>query len=124
MPIETVKSLTLNAKHFSNEKVAIHGFNQNSQRSLGAVTLSLRFGELNTQTKFYVIDSDTSYKALLGRPWLHEHYVVPSTLHQCMKYVKDGKQKRINGDVKPFAVHEIGLKDAKYFLNTPFKGTS
>lgn len=91
-------------------------------RALGAVTLPLRFGSLNTQTKFYVIDAETSYKALLGRPWLHENYVVPSTLHQCMKYVKDGKQRRINGDIHPFGVHEVGLSDARYYLNTPRKG--
>lgn len=40
---------------------------------MGAVTLPLRFGELVSQVKFYIIDADTSYKALIGRPWLHEN---------------------------------------------------
>ena len=118
MPLKTIKNLTLSAKLTSNEKVAIHGFNQNTQRTIGSVTLSLRFGDLTTKAKFYVIDADTSYKALLGRPWLHENHVVPSTLHQCIKYVKDGNQRRIDGDVQPFAVHEAELQDAKYFFNT------
>lgn len=84
---------------------------------MGAVTLSLQFGNLITPTKFFVIDADTSYKALLGRPWLHENKVVASTLHQCMKYVKDGKQRRINGDIKPFGVHEVSCNDARILLN-------
>lgn len=88
---------------------------------MGAVTLPLRFGELVSQVKFYIIDADTSYKALIGRPWLHENNAVPSTLHQCLKYVKDGKIKQINGDVRPFAAHEAGMKDAKYFMKTPVK---
>uniref|UniRef100_A0A6N2MX22 Uncharacterized protein n=12 Tax=Spermatophyta TaxID=58024 RepID=A0A6N2MX22_SALVM len=31
-----------------------------------------------------------SYRALLGRPWIHNNYVVPSTFHQCFKYKADG----------------------------------
>jgi hypothetical protein len=42
---------------------------------------------------------------------------VPSTLHQCLKYVDNGKQKRINGDLKPFGVHEIKFNDAQFFLS-------
>lgn len=34
---------------------------------------------------------------------------------------KEGKIKRINGDVRPFAVNEAGMKDAKYFMKTPVK---
>jgi hypothetical protein len=37
-------------------------------------------------------------------------------LHQYLKYIENGKQKRIDGDVKPFGVHEIKFNDAKYFL--------
>jgi hypothetical protein len=91
MPLKTLKTLALDIKLLSNEKVTIHGFNQNSQRALGAVNLALNFGALKTEIKFYIIDADTSYKALLGRPWLHEQCMVASTLHQCIKYVKDGK---------------------------------
>ena len=80
---------------------------------MGAVTLSLRFGDLATKVKFYVINADTSYGALLGRPWLHQNHVVPSTLHQCVKYIKEGKQKRIDGDIQPFAVHEAAIEEAK-----------
>jgi len=29
----------------------------------------------------YVIDADTSYNLLLGRPWIHANWIVPSTLH-------------------------------------------
>jgi len=35
----------------------------------------------------YIIDADTSYNLLLGRPWIHNNWIVPSTLHQCFKYV-------------------------------------
>jgi hypothetical protein len=79
----------------------------------------LQCRSLKAPTKFYVIDAKTSYRALLGRPWLHNNHVIPSILHQCLKYIEDEKQKRIDDDVKPFGVHEIKFNDAQYFLPKP-----
>jgi hypothetical protein len=70
------------------------------------------YGSLKAPIKFYVIDAETSYRALLGRPWLHNNHIIPFTLHQCLKYIENDKQKRIDGDVKPFGVHEIKFNDA------------
>jgi hypothetical protein len=67
-------------------------------------------------TKFYVIDDETSYRALLGWPWLHNNQVIPSTLHQYLKYIENDKQKKIDGDVKPFGVHEMKFNETQYFL--------
>ena len=36
---------------------------------------------------YYVIDVDTSYNLLLGRPWIHHNAIIPSTLHHVMKYI-------------------------------------
>jgi hypothetical protein len=112
MPLKTLKTITLDVKNLFDEKVIIHGFNQNSQKALGAITLNLQCGSLKAPTKFYVIDVETSYRALLGRPWLHSNQVIPSTLYQCLKYIENDKQKRIDDDVKPFGVHEIKFNDA------------
>ena len=49
-------------------------------------------GDLKSEMTCYVIDADTSYNLLLGRHWIHRNAIVPSTLHQVMKYVdEDGK---------------------------------
>jgi hypothetical protein len=119
MPLKTLKTITLDMKNLSDEKVIIHGFNQNSQKALGAITLNLRCGSLKAPTKFYDINVETSYRAMLGRLWLHNNQVIPSTIHQCLKYIENGKKKRIDGDVKPFGVHEIKFNDAQYFLPKP-----
>jgi len=63
-----------------------------------------------------VINADTSYRILLGRPWLHDNYIVPSTLPQCMKYVKDGEERRTDREMQPLNVYEVRDDDAKYFL--------
>jgi hypothetical protein len=91
MPLKTLKTITLDVKNLTDEKVIIHGFNQNSQKALGAITLNLQCESLKAPTKFYVIDAETSYRALLGRPWLHNNQVIPYTMHQCLKYIENGK---------------------------------
>jgi hypothetical protein len=67
MPLKTLKTITLDVRNMSDEKVIIHGFNQNSQKALGAITLNLQYGSLKAPTKFYVIDAETYYRALLDR---------------------------------------------------------
>ncbi|XP_016509438.1 uncharacterized protein LOC107826908 [Nicotiana tabacum] len=37
-------------------------------------------------TKFQVVDTDMGYNMILGRPWIHDMDVVPSTLHQVIKF--------------------------------------
>src|SRR3954470_19700686 len=51
----------------------------------------------------YVIDADTSYNLLLGRPWIHKNHVVTSTLHQVMKYVDaQGQVRTLVAEQHPF----------------------
>jgi len=78
------------------------------------ISLEQMMGDLSTSSIFHVVDSKTSYKLLLGRPWLHEHGIVASTLHQCLKYYREGERK-INGDVRPFTRAESYFVDAKFF---------
>jgi hypothetical protein len=59
------------------------------QKALGSIEQKMEFDELNTTSLFHVIDVDTSYNALLGRPWMHVNRVLPSTLHQCFKFMKE-----------------------------------
>lgn len=44
---------------------------------MGSIHLTIQVGELLTKAKFYVVNVDTSYQALLGRPWLYQYKMVP-----------------------------------------------
>ncbi|XP_039131814.1 uncharacterized protein LOC120268495 [Dioscorea cayenensis subsp. rotundata] len=117
MTLNTLRTLALEVCHLSSEKIIIQGFNQHSQKALGSITLPLKFGKISSNVKFHVIDADASYKALLGRPWIHENQLVPSTLYQCAKYVVDGEEFKIDEEIQPFGIHEIHYEDARYYLN-------
>jgi hypothetical protein len=118
--LRTLRVLELDVVHLSTEKITIQGFNQNSQKALGSIVLPVQVGSLISNIKFHVLNADTSYKALLGRPWIHENGIVPSTLHQCMKYKGAEGEARIEGDIQPFTVNEITrYDDARYFVEEP-----
>ncbi|XP_070020753.1 uncharacterized protein [Nicotiana sylvestris] len=47
---------------------------------------------------FQVLDMDTSYNFLLGRPWIHTAGAVPSTLHQMIKFEHENKEIVVHGE--------------------------
>ena len=117
LPLYTLQKIGYNEYDLKSENVVVCGFNQSSQAVVGSISLVLHLDDFKTIVKFHVIDADTSYKAMLGRPWIHRNGVVPSTLHQCLKYIEDGIEKRIIGDLKPFTYKEAHYSNAKFFLN-------
>lgn len=52
---------------------------------IGYIQRNLNLGPIRSFTKFYVVDVDVAYHALLGGPWLNKHKLVVSTYHQCVK---------------------------------------
>ena len=66
--------------------------------TLGAVNLTIQMGPVEFEAKFQVLDIDTNYNLLLGRPFIHMTGVVPSTLHQMMKLVWKNEELVIQGE--------------------------
>ena len=62
-----------------------------------------QLGDLKMKVTCYVINADTSYNLLLGRLWIYANWIVPSTFHQCLKYVNDkGVVKMVFEEKQPF----------------------
>jgi len=70
MPKSTMNNLEITVEELSKSWIMIQGFNLESQRAIDMIHLELAMGDLPTTSIFHVIDSKTSYKLLLGRPWL------------------------------------------------------
>ncbi|KAL0349899.1 UNVERIFIED_CONTAM: hypothetical protein Sradi_4139100 [Sesamum radiatum] len=90
--------------------------------AVGNIRMQLTMEDMVSSALFHVIDAKTSYNILLGRPWLHENAVVPSTWHQCFKYCRNGIVKKVLGDNKPFTEAESHFADAKYYIEETNKG--
>ena len=63
-----------------------------------------------------MINAKTSYNVLLGRPWIHENKVVPSTYHQYLKYYEGEVEKTVVADDEPFTEAESHFANAKFYL--------
>ena len=59
------------------------------------MVLPLHVGPVERNVTCQVLDIPFSYNILLGRPWIHEMRVVPSTYHQCVKFPFHGSKVTI-----------------------------
>ncbi|XP_070049342.1 uncharacterized protein [Nicotiana tomentosiformis] len=91
----------------------LNGFNMAYETTKWEITLPVNIAGTVQETMFYVIEEDMRYNALFGRPWIHNMRVVPSTLHQVLKFLMSGGTKIVYGeqpDAKEmFAVDEVVL---------------
>jgi hypothetical protein len=42
---------------------------------------------VSSPTEFFVLNAYSPYNAILGKPWLHQMGVVPSTLYQQLRFL-------------------------------------
>ncbi|KAE9617712.1 putative aspartic peptidase domain-containing protein [Lupinus albus] len=98
MPLSTLMAIGIKRDGIVPRQMIVHAFDSNQRSILGEITLPLEIGPVVFQVLFVVIDMDSSYTMLLGRPWIHEARAVPSTLHQAVKFVKDGMVITMHGE--------------------------
>jgi len=65
---------------------------------MGEIELSVQVGLCVFQITFQVMDILPAYSCLLGRLWIHSAGVVPSTLHQKLKFVMGDKMVTVAGE--------------------------
>ncbi|XP_070011923.1 uncharacterized protein [Nicotiana sylvestris] len=64
----------------------LSGFDNSSVVTKGEVLLTIFAEGVFKDAKFQVVEMDMTYNMILGRPWIHKMDVVPSTLHQFIKF--------------------------------------
>lgn len=84
------------------KKITIKAYDEEECSSKGSITLPIRVGHIVKDVVCQVLDLPLTYNILLGRPWIHDMHVVPSTYHQCIKFPHNGVEITILGDPNPF----------------------
>ena len=64
----------------------LYDFDRSKARSPGTVEFPVRADPFNIVTKLCVLNVQSPYNAILGRPWFHMMRAVSSTHHQLLKY--------------------------------------
>ncbi|XP_019256364.1 PREDICTED: uncharacterized protein LOC109234757 [Nicotiana attenuata] len=90
-----------------NDALLLAGFNLASATTRGEILLPTHAEGVTKTTMFEVVDDDMGYNVILGRPWIHEIKVVPSTYHQLLTFPIPEGIKHIRGDQTP--VREINV---------------
>ncbi|XP_013727509.2 uncharacterized protein LOC106431243 [Brassica napus] len=73
-------------------------FSGEVKQTAGEVTQPVYAEGINLSTKFLVVDYQSAYNMILGRPWIHDMGAVPSTLHQIVKFPTPWGIRAIKGD--------------------------
>ncbi|KAL4384024.1 hypothetical protein GQ457_15G015490 [Hibiscus cannabinus] len=76
----------------------VRAFDGTQRDVLGKITVPLLIGPAEYEVDFVVMDIKPTYSCLLGRPWIHTAGAIPSTLHQKLKFVIDGKLVTVPGE--------------------------
>ena len=96
--------------------MSIFGYDGSAQRPIGKIKFKLQIGDLISEVTLYAIKTPSCYNILLGRPWIHENGVIPSTLHECIKFVgDDGLMHRVFADKKPIKGKEVHFADSQMY---------
>nr|POE53131.1 hypothetical protein CFP56_13674 [Quercus suber] len=70
----------------------------------------------------HMMDGDTLYHVILGRPWLNAHRVVASTYHQCVKAIWRGRLVTIEFTRMSFDRVELHYAEATLYQEFEPKG--
>ncbi|XP_028081229.1 uncharacterized protein LOC114282690 [Camellia sinensis] len=71
-------------------------FNGTLTLLLGITNLEIQAGRKTVTMQFTVIDTP-SPNIILGRPWMHDMRVVPSTLHQLLRFPTEFGIEKVRG---------------------------
>ncbi|KAK8703732.1 hypothetical protein V6N13_047378 [Hibiscus sabdariffa] len=98
LPMTTMKKLPIDSTHMKAYQNTVRAFDGTQRDVLGKITVPLLVGPAEYEVDFVVMDIKPTYSCLLGRPWIHAAGAVPSTLHQKLKFVIDGKLVTVRGE--------------------------
>ena len=86
MPMSTLSRLSIDLTDMRKIQMVVRAFDGTKWEVLGNIKLPIQVGPCTFDSKFIVMDINPSYNCLLERPWIHMAGVVPSTLHQKVKF--------------------------------------
>jgi len=124
MPKTTLNKLSSDGIHLHPSTMVVRAFDGSKREVIGKVELLVQVSPCTFQIVFQVMDILPAYSCLLGRPWIHTAGVVPSTLHQKLKFLIDDKLiiVSIEGDLVVYGSTSTPYIEAtKEVLETSFQ---
>lgn len=102
IPLTTLKKIGKTKEDLAEADLELAGFNGHTTKPLGMLTAQIGVGPKVVSTVLFVVDTPTTYSALLGRDWIHTAKCVPSTLHQKLLFWEGSEVITVNAHQNPF----------------------
>ncbi|KAH1213274.1 hypothetical protein GmHk_14G041263 [Glycine max] len=97
MPKTTLEKLPFSAR-LKPSSMVVRAFDGTRREVMGEIDIPIQIGPHTCNVMFQVMDINPAYSCLLGRPWIHALGVVPSTLHQKLKFAVGGLLVIVSGE--------------------------
>ncbi|XP_052489846.1 uncharacterized protein LOC105763129 [Gossypium raimondii] len=98
LPLSTLNRLPVDSSHMKSCQNIVRAFDGTEKKVMGRIEIPLLIGPNTYEVDFLVMDIKPSYNCLLGRPWIHSAGAVPSSLHQKLKLVTEGRLITIDAE--------------------------
>ncbi|XP_070041248.1 uncharacterized protein [Nicotiana tomentosiformis] len=95
--LSTLQSMKINTDRIQPDNVHIRAFDGSGRDTIGEIKLTMTIGPIDFEI-VQVVDMESSYNIHLGRSWIHTARVVPSTLHQMLKFEHDRQEIIVHGE--------------------------
>ena len=89
MTKSTLNKLPSDGIHLRPSTMVVRAFDGSKREVVGEVELPVQVRPCIFQVMFQVMDILPAYSCLHERPWIHTAGVVPSSLHQKLKFIID-----------------------------------
>ncbi|KAM1381211.1 hypothetical protein ACFX2I_022845 [Malus domestica] len=94
LPYKQMKRMCRSKDDLIPTDLTVSSFSGAITRTHGILPLEVDLGSKQIMLAFFVVDNTSTYRALLGRDWIHQSLSVPSTLHQqVVAYNEEGEAK-------------------------------
>ncbi|XP_075101688.1 uncharacterized protein LOC142177122 [Nicotiana tabacum] len=70
-PLSTLQQLNIDNNRIRTSNVSIRAFDGSKRDTIGEIELTMTIGPVDFNIVFQVLDMETSYNFILGRPWIH-----------------------------------------------------
>lgn len=97
-PLSKLQRMEIGMERIRPKNVCVRAFDGVKRDAIGEIELVLTIGPVDFEVTFQVLDMDTPYNYLLGRPWINVVGVAPSTLHYMIKFKDEDQEIVVYGE--------------------------
>ncbi|XP_070008344.1 uncharacterized protein [Nicotiana sylvestris] len=105
-PLSTFQRMEITTERIRPNNVCVRAFDGIKRDTVGEIYLTLTISPVDFEVTFQVLDMDTSYNFLLGRPCIHAAGAVPSTLHKMVKFRHEDQEIMVHGEDEQSIYHD------------------